>query len=81
MSPYEQPSMTARCPDRSSRWAPWWTYVVVTFPANWGVQQSLPGDAAWWFRAALTVAVVIANIAIITAIYRAWRPSETERPS
>jgi hypothetical protein len=62
--------MTNRCAERSSRWAPWWLYVVVAFPSNWAVQQGLPGDTDWWFRAVLTAAIVAASIAVLTAIYR-----------
>jgi hypothetical protein len=61
----------ARAAGGSSRWAPWWAYAVVIVPANLGTQQLIPGDVAWWLRAALTATIVVAGIAIVTAIHRA----------
>jgi hypothetical protein len=60
-------------PQHVSRWAPWWTYLLVIAPANLGKEALLPGDAAWWLRAALTATIVVAGIAIVTAIYRTSR--------
>jgi hypothetical protein len=59
--------------DRSSRWAPWWIYVLLIVPANLGKERLLPGDAAWWLRAGLTALIVIGGIALVTAVYRAAR--------
>jgi hypothetical protein len=59
-------------PDLSSRWAPWWVYALVIVPVNLGKEQFLPGDAAWWLRAALT-AIVAGRIAVVTVIHRTGR--------
>ena len=59
--------------EQSSRWAPWWVYVLVIAPANLGKEQLLPNDTAWWLRAALTATIVVAGIALVTAIHRATR--------
>jgi hypothetical protein len=61
----------------SSRWAPWWLYVLVIVPANLGSQQALPDEAAWWLRGGLTVAVAAAGIALVSVVYRA----ATTRPA
>ena len=58
---------------RTNRLAPWWIYALIIAPANLGKEQLLPGDAAWWLRAALTAAVVAVGIAVVTALYRAGR--------
>jgi hypothetical protein len=60
-----------RTEPQSDRWAPWWVYVLVVAPANLGKQELLPGDAPWWLIAASTAAVVLAGIAVVTAVYRA----------
>ncbi|HEY7196276.1 MAG TPA: hypothetical protein VH306_03750 [Gaiellaceae bacterium] len=57
---------------QNSRWAPWWLYVIVIFPISWNVQQWVAGDAPWWYHLALAVGVIVANVAIITAIHRAY---------
>lgn len=67
-SSIETPSRHA---ERSSRWAPWWIYVLVIVPANLGKEQVLPDDTAWWLRAGLTATIVVAGIAVVTALYRA----------
>jgi hypothetical protein len=41
-------------------------------PANLGKEQLL-GNADWWVRTALTVAVVVGGIALVTAVYRGQR--------
>jgi hypothetical protein len=56
----------------ASRWAPWWVYVLVIAPANLAKEQLLSDDA-WWLRAALTAAIVMGGIALVTAVYRAGR--------
>lgn len=73
MSPHVQANVTERSADRSSRWAPWWIYVLLIVPANLGKEQFLPGDAAWWIRAGLTATIVVGGIALVTAVYRATR--------
>jgi hypothetical protein len=65
----------AHAPQLASRWAPWWIYVLVIAPANLGKELVLPEDAAWWLRGGLTAAIVVAGIAIVTAIHRATRPA------
>ena len=55
-----------------SRWAPWWVYVLVIAPANLG-KENLLSDDAWLMRAALTAAIVLGGIALVTAVYRAGR--------
>ena len=57
---------------RSARspWAPWWVYVAVIAPANVGNEQFLADSLAWWSRAALTAAIVVGGIALVTAIHR-----------
>ena len=54
MSSEVRTNLSARRAEQSSRWAPWWIYVLVIAPANLGKEQLLPADAAWWLRAALT---------------------------
>lgn len=73
MSAALQSKVPAGRRELSSRWAPWWIYVLVIVPANLGKEQVLPGDAAWWLRAALTATILLGGIAIVTAIYRAVR--------
>jgi hypothetical protein len=73
MSSDVQTNVTARSADLSSRWAPWWVYVLLIAPANLGNEQLLPGDAAWWIRAGLTATIVVGGIALVTAVYRAAR--------
>jgi hypothetical protein len=63
----------ARSAHRSSRWAPWWIYVLLIAPANLGKEQLLPADTAWWIRASLTALIVVGGIALVTAVYRAGR--------
>jgi hypothetical protein len=58
---------------RAHAWAPWWTYVLVIVPANIGKEQLLPADTAWLARGALTAAIVVAGIAVVTALYRVGR--------
>ncbi len=58
--------------EQGSRWAPWWIYVLVIAPANLG-KENLLSDDAWWLRAALTAAIVLGGIALVTAVYRAGR--------
>lgn len=68
-----QANVTARSAYPSSRWAPWWIYVLLIVPANLGKEQLLPGDTAWWMRAGLTATIVVGGIAVVTAVYRATR--------
>jgi hypothetical protein len=63
----------SRHEERSSRWAPWWIYVLVIVPVNLGKEQVLPDDTAWWLRAGLTAIIVVAGIAVVTALHRAGR--------
>jgi hypothetical protein len=73
MSSDVQVNVTAQSADLSSRWAPWWVYVLLIALANLGKEQLLPGDAAWWIRAGLTATIVVGGIALVTAVYRAAR--------
>jgi hypothetical protein len=68
-----QANVTALSAYPSSRWAPWWIYVLLIVPANLGKEQLLPGDAAWWMRAGLTATILVGGIALVTAVYRATR--------
>jgi hypothetical protein len=74
MSSHLDANLTAVRREAPSRWAPWWIYVLAVVPVNLAKEQLLPGDAAWWLRFALTATVVVAGIALVTAIYRARRP-------
>lgn len=65
--------VTTVAPERASRWAPWWVYVLVIAPASLGKEQLLPADTDWWLRAALTTTIVAAGIALVTAVYSARR--------
>ena len=56
--------------ERPSRWAPWWMYVLVIVPANIGKEALLPGDTQWLVRGALTAAVVVGGVALVTALFR-----------
>jgi hypothetical protein len=68
----------SRHEERSSRWAPWWIYVLVIAPANLAKEQLLPDDTAWWLRAGLTATIVVAGIAVVTALYRASRETREQ---
>ena len=68
-----QTGTASRQSQQSTGWAPWWIYVLVIAPANVGGQQLLAEDAAGWLRAALTAAIVVAGVAVVTLIYRASR--------
>jgi hypothetical protein len=68
-----QANVTALSAYPSSRWAPWWIYVLLIVPANLGKEQLLPGDAVWWMRAGLTATILVGGIALVTAVYRAIR--------
>jgi hypothetical protein len=58
---------------RRSDMAPWWLYAGVIVPTNFGKEQALPDDAAWWLRGALTATIIVVGIAVVTAVYRAGR--------
>jgi hypothetical protein len=73
MSSDVRTNLFERRPEESSSWAPWWIYAVVIVPANLGKEQLLPGHTTWWLRAALTAAIVVAGLAVVTAVYRAGR--------
>jgi hypothetical protein len=72
-----EPSRASSRP--AKRWASWWAYVLVILPANFGKEQLLPGEAAWWLRAALTAAIVTVGIAVVTAFARSWPAARTPR--
>ena len=65
-------AVSIRRSEATSRWAPWWVYVLVIAPANLG-KENLLSDDAWWLRAVLTAAIVLGGIALVTAVYRAGR--------
>jgi len=69
----------ARSTEAPGRWAPWWVYVVVIAPVNLSKEQLLD-DAAWPLRAALTVVVVAAGIALVTLIHRTGREIGGRQP-
>jgi hypothetical protein len=71
-----QTDTAKRSVEQSSRFAPWLIYVLVIVPANLAKEQLL-ADAAWPLRAALTAAIVVGGIAVVTALYRVGR--ETRR--
>jgi hypothetical protein len=73
MSSETESTTCERRPVRSSRWAPWWLYVLVIAPANIGKEQLLPDDTAWWLRAMVTAALVAAGVALLTAMWRVHR--------
>ncbi len=59
--------------EHSNRFAPWWVYAVVLVPANLAKEQLLSADASWLLRGALTAAIIVGGIAIVTSLYRAGR--------
>jgi hypothetical protein len=73
MSTELQTDTAARSVDEPSGFAPWWIYVLVIVPANLAKEQLLSADAALPLRAALTAAIVVAGIAVVTALHRARR--------
>ncbi len=73
MSSQFQTDVSALRQELSSRWAPWWIYVLVLAPVNMGKELLLADDGAGWLRAGLSVIIVVGGIAVITAIYRATR--------
>jgi hypothetical protein len=56
-----------------SRWAPWWVYLIVIAPVNMAKEQLLAGEVGVPLRAALTVVLVAAGIALVTVVYRVSR--------
>jgi membrane protein YdbS with pleckstrin-like domain len=68
---------SARPSDKSSRWAPWWIYVLVIVPANVSKELLIAGDTDWWLRSALTALVLVGGIVLITAVYRLGRDERT----
>jgi hypothetical protein len=73
MSSELQSGTSPRPAEAPSRWAPWWVYVVVIAPANMAKEQVLSGEVGWPVRAALTIAIVVAGLAVVTAVHRAGR--------
>jgi hypothetical protein len=63
----------AQSAELTSRWAPWWAYVLAIVPANLAKELVLSDDAAWWLRPGLTAAIAIVGVVFVTAIYRAGR--------
>lgn len=80
MSSTSQPAPAARRSEPSSRWAPWWVYVLVIVPANIGKEGLLSAGTPWFVRGALTAAVVLGGIALVTAFFRMARGRE-QRPA
>ncbi len=60
-----------RQPSTSTRWAPWWAYLVIIVGANYLWRAVLPdaGTPALRLVVALTVSAVL--FVVITVIYRA----------
>lgn len=77
MSTELQTDAAARSVEQPSRFAPWWIYILVIVPANLAKEQLLSTEASWPLRGALTAAIVVGGIAVVTALYRAGR--ETRR--
>ena len=72
--------LIARCEprDSASGWAPLWAYVVTIIPIVSVTQQTLGDGATWWERIAVATAIVVANVTVITALYRLRRSSGSE---
>ncbi|HEX5469613.1 MAG TPA: hypothetical protein VFW80_11270 [Gaiellaceae bacterium] len=66
-----------RCEAAEGRWAPLWTYVVPIVPIVAVQQQVLRDDTAWWYRLAISLAIVAANVGVITALHRRRRSADT----
>ena len=68
--------MTQQSPEhqRTSRWAPWWVYVVVILGANYLRQLVLPfGTVPEWADVLLAVGLAAVLVIVITAVHRAIR--------
>jgi hypothetical protein len=76
MSTELQTNSAARGTEQSNRFAPWWIYAVVIVPANLAKEQLLSADASWLLRGALTAAIVLVGIAVVTTLYRAGRETQ-----
>lgn len=63
-----------RCRDGSTAGrARVWAYVAISVPTVAVWQQTLAGEAAWWYRLAISLAIVAANVGIIMALHRSRR--------
>jgi hypothetical protein len=59
----------------TGRWAPWWVYIVMIVGANVAKQQLIGGRVSDIANVAITLAMVGALVALITAAYRALQRS------
>jgi hypothetical protein len=76
MSTELKTNAAARGTEHSNRFAPWWIYAVVIVPANLAKEHLLSADASWLLRGALTAAIVVVGIAVVTTLYRAGREAQ-----
>jgi anti-sigma-K factor RskA len=53
-------------------------YLLVIAPLNMVKQQSLPEGTQLWLVVVLTLATVVAVVAVVTALYRASRRPEEQ---
>ncbi|MFW3171977.1 hypothetical protein [Geodermatophilus sp. CPCC 206100] len=60
--------------ERTSRWAPWWVYLVLILAANYLRQLALPfGTLPEWGDVLLAVGIAAVLFVAVTAVHRATR--------
>jgi hypothetical protein len=57
-------------PAATTKWAPWWVYLVLIVGANYLRRAALPDGSTHTLRVALALAVSAALFVIITIAYR-----------
>jgi hypothetical protein len=77
----EEGFMTADRRTTSSRWAPWWIYVIVAIAGNQVKQQLVPDDTPLALMVLITAATVAALLALVTSIYRAMASPHDRGPN
>jgi hypothetical protein len=59
---------------RSTRWAPWWLYVIAIVVTNQlRTRWLLPEGMALWLEIAVGLASIALVVAVVTAVWRAVR--------
>jgi hypothetical protein len=60
-----------RQPSTSTRWAPWWAYLVIIVGANYLRRAALPDGSTPALRVVVALTVSAVLFVVITVIYRA----------